>query len=621
MNRALPGARTASITVVFLSAMGSASMPVSAEDVSLAPMVVTATRTAVPLTAVLGNVSVIDREVIDQATGLSVSELLRQYAGVQISNNGGLGKESTVFLRGTEARHVLLLIDGVVYGSATKGTPNWDNLALSSIERIEILRGPAASLYGSDAVGGVVQIFTREGTAGKAQPYLNSTLGSYGRHEFSAGVSGGSPAIRYAVGIATTRETGFSARNVSAGTSYNPDEDGFDQQSMYANVRWSLTPSLDLGASVMVSSGNNQFDSSSFGSANYDVRGLTTTRASGLNLSKTWSHGGQTRVRFSRADDLTRNLYRTATTVFDTSREQWGLQHDQPVALGTLSLGVDSLLEEVSSTDNYAVKKRTVDGIFAALQGSRGAHRWQVSARHDDNSQFGHATTGALGYGYELLPSWTMVASMGTSFKAPTFNQLYSPTVTSSFRANPDLRPEKGLGKEVGLRYASGSQRWDLTIFSNEIDGLIVNGNPVINAQKAKISGLSLGGQYVQGVWKISGNLEILNALNKTPGSTYNRKLPRRADEQLTLSLERALDGWWLGVHALLASSRLDSSSSDRVLPGFGTLALSAERALGDDWSLQIRVNNLGDKVYETAYSYNQPGRSIYTTLNWRPKR
>lgn len=621
MDRALPGACMASIPVVFMSVMGSAIMPVSAEEVVLAPVFVTATRTAVQLTDVLGNVSVIDREVIDQAAGLSVSELLRQYAGVQISNNGGLGKESTVFLRGTEARHVLLLIDGVVYGSATKGTPNWDNLALPSIERIEILRGPASSLYGSDAVGGVVQIFTREGTVGKVQPYLSATLGSYGRRELSSGISGGSQTIRYALGIATTRETGFSARNVNAGTSFNPDEDGFEQHSMHANLRWSLTPSLDLGATVVVSSGNNRFDSSSFGSANYDVRGLTTTRASGLNLSKQWSLGGQTYVRFSRADDLTRNLYRTSTTVFDTARKQWGLQHDQPVALGTLSVGVDSLLEEVHSTDNYSVKKRTVDGIFAALQGSKGAHRWQVSARHDDNSQFGSAITGSLGYGYQFLPSWTMVASMGTSFKAPTFNQLYSPTITSGFRANPDLKPEKGLGKELGLNYESGSQRWDVAIFFNEIDNLIVNGNPVINAQKTKISGFSLGGQYVQGVWKVSGNLEVLHALNKTPGSTYNRKLPRRAEEQLTFSLERALDGWWLGVHALLVSNRLDSSSSDRVLPGFGTLAFSAERALGDDWSLQIRMNNLGNKVYETAYSYNQPGRSIYTTLNWRPKR
>ncbi|TSE21517.1 Vitamin B12 transporter BtuB [Tepidimonas alkaliphilus] len=583
----------------------------------LEAVVVTASRTETASRDLVADVVVIDRDTLDQSAGATLTEVLRQHAGVQIASNGGWGKQASVFLRGTEARHALLLIDGVRYGSATLGQPNWDNLPLEAIERIEVLRGPAAALYGSDAVGGVVQIFTRAGAEGPARPHAGATVGSYGRRETRAGVSGGTAQVRYALGVSAGREDGFSATNerVPFGN-FNPDRDGFEQRALHARLDADLAPGLRLAAHALVSSGDSQFDSSLNGSASFDVHGLTTTRVWGVTLTQAWTGGGRTQLKFGRADDLTRNLYRTATTVFDTERRQWTLQHDQPTSLGTFTVGVDHVREEVNSTTAYTVRDRNLDGVFAGWHGRAGAHRWQANVRRDDNSQFGGATTGSLGYGYDVAPGWTVLAAAGTSFKAPTFNQLYFPQF-----GNPTTQPEKGRSRELALQWAQGPHQWRLTYFEQRIRGYITTTPVVVNLPKVAIDGWSFTGQTVLDGWRIGGSLELLEARNRTPGSNFDRRLPRRAEEQLTLTVERSLVGWWVGAQALLVGDRFDDVANTRRMGGFGTLGLTAQRALAPGWTLRLRLDNLADKRYETAWGYNQPGRAAYVTLQWQPPR
>ena len=617
MRKSFNSAHVACVPAAVLALLGGVGVMAHAQTATLGAVVVTATRTPVVQADVIGDVQVIDRETLDQSAGLTLSEILRQHGGVQISSNGGLGKNSSVFIRGTESRHVLLLIDGVRYGSATLGAPNWDNVPLSAIDRIEVLRGPAASLYGSDAVGGVVQIFTRRGEAGVLAPYASMTLGSYGRRELSAGLSGGDPALSYALGVGHVEETGFSATNSKAQFgNFNPDRDGFDQQSMHAQVRWQAAPSVELGANLLLSSGDSQFDSSLNGSTNFDVRGLTTTRTLGLSGAKTWSNASTTRLQFGRGADLTRNLYRTADTRFDTQRQQWTLQHEQGSPLGHVVVGWDHVKEEVSSTTAYAVTSRTIEGFFAGLQGRHGPHRWQANGRFDDNSQFGSARTGSAGYSFEWSPAWSAFAAVGTSFKAPTFNQLYFPGF-----GNSTTRPERGQSQEIGLDFSRDHAQLRLTYFEQSIRGFITTSPTVVNVPKVQINGWNVEGQVTVDSWRFSGHLELLDARNQTPGAVFNRKLARRADQQLTVSAEKAFEGWWLGAHVLLVSERFDNAANTLRLPGYGTLGLSAERPLGNDWRLSVRLNNVGNKTYETAWGFNQPGRSIYTTLDWRPQR
>ena len=209
----------------------SAAFPALAQNSppnQLRETIVTATRTESRASAVLADVTVITREDIERSAGRTLSELIARQAGIQTSANGGLGKSSSLFIRGTESRHVLFLVDGVRYTSATTGTPPLDTIPLESIERIEVLKGPASALYGSDAVGGVVQIFTRRGVKG-FRPYASVTLGSEDRREGTAGFQGGSGDVSYALGVQTLREKGFSSTNPAVGTSFNPDRDGFNQ--------------------------------------------------------------------------------------------------------------------------------------------------------------------------------------------------------------------------------------------------------------------------------------------------------------------------------------------------------------------------------------------------------
>lgn len=611
-------APVACVPAAVLALLGGMSVGAMAQTDELEVVVVTATRTPVSQADVIGDVRVIDRETIEQSAGLTVGEILRQHGGVQITSNGGLGNSSSVFIRGTEARHVLLLIDGVRYGSATLGTPNWDNLPLSAIERIEVLRGPAASLYGSDAVGGVVQIFTRRGSDGVFSPYVSATLGSYGRRELSAGFSGGGREFSYSLGVGHVEEKGFSATNERAQFgNFNPDRDGFDQQSMHAHARWQVAPSIELGANLLLSSGDSQFDSSLNSSSNFDVRGLTTTRAVGLNAAKTWSTGGVTRLQFGTADDLTRNLYRTADTRFDTQRQQWTLQHNEPTPIGLAMFGVERTREEVSGTTSFDRPVRNIEGFFAGLQGRAHAHRWQMNVRYDDNSTYGSKTTGFLAYGYQLNNIVGLTASTGTFFKAPTFNQVH---------ANASIKPESGQTYEVGVNFDFGTSRLDVVRFRTNADNLVnwVNISGVwtpSNVDLAVISGTSFDFSTTVSGWRFGGQLELLDARNKTPGNSFNRRLPRRADEQLTLNIEKAVSGWWLGANVLFVSDRYENADNTQRLPGFGTVGLTAERPLGQDWHFNVRVNNLGDKAYETVRGFNQPGRSIYTTLSWRPQR
>jgi len=593
----------------------AAASPEAATPGALSPVVVTATRTPVPSDQLAAQVVVIERETIEQAQGQTLAALLQQAAGVQISSSGGLGKQSSVFLRGTESRHVLLLIDGVRYGSATLGTPNWDNLPLAAIERIEVLKGPAAALYGSDAVGGVVQIFTRRGQDG-FHPHAGVTLGAHGHRAANAGVSGGQGRWQYQFGVSTLREDGFSATNpAEPWGNFHPDVDGFAQDALNASLRFEPATGWLLSAHGLVASADNQFDS---GLGAFDVRGLTTTRVFGLGLERTWAVGARTHLRLSRADDLTRSLESaTSRAHFDTQRTHWALQHDHPTGLGTLTVGVEQSSERVYSSIAFATRERDIDGVFVSLQGSAGRHTWQASARRDDNSQFGSADTGALAYAFEFAPGWRVRAAHGTSFTAPSFNQLYWPQW-----GNPTTQPERGRSSEVGLSYAFGSQSLQLTRFEQRIRGFITAAPMVINVPRVQIDGWNLAWQGSAGDWRWRTDLELLDARNQTPGAQFGRKLARRADQQLAISLERAWgDAWWLGAHALLQSERFDDAANTRRLAGYGKLDLSVEHQLAPDWRLQLRLNNVGDKRYETARGFNQSGRALFATLNWQPAR
>ncbi|MGE0348671.1 TonB-dependent receptor domain-containing protein [Hydrogenophaga sp.] len=585
----------------------------SSTAATLPETVVTATRIETRTDAVLSDVVVIDAETLSQSSGRTLSELLTRQAGLQMTANGGRGKQSGLFVRGTESRHVLLLIDGVRYGSSTAGSPNWDNIPLSVIDRIEVLKGPASALYGSDAVGGVVQVFTKRGTQG-FHPHAGVTVGEEGYREANAGLSGGVGQLSYSLSVGRVREDGFSSTNSRvAFSNHNPDRDGFEQDSVAGSLRWAFSPGWATTLNYTQADGVSRYDQ---GAGTFDVRNETTTVAAGWGLERKWSPDSRTRIQLSRSEDRSDTFDAPgAPDVFDTVQTQVSLQHDWKTALGTALVGLESIKEAVSGTQAYSVRERTTDAVFAGLTGGSGHHLWQANLRRDQNSQFGGATTGYASYGYQITPNWRPHVAYGTSFKMPSFNTLYYQS--AFFNGNPTTQPERGKNREFGLTWSAGLHEVKLTRFDNRVRGFITLQPVVANVPRARMEGWSLGYTASAGAWSWSTQLELLDARNELT----RQKLNRRADEMLTASLDHKVGAWTWGSSVQLVSERFDNAANTVRLPGFGLVDVHARYALHKDWSLALRVNNVGDKVYETAYGYNQPGRAAYVTLNWAPQR
>ncbi|SEA21866.1 TonB-dependent receptor domain-containing protein [Acidovorax soli] len=585
----------------------AAAFPVHAQT-TLSETVVTATRVESRASALLSDVTVIDRETIENNTGRTVPELLARMAGVQMAANGGLGKNSSVFIRGTESRHVLLLVDGVRMGSATTGQASFDNIPLEMIERIEVLKGPASALYGSDAIGGVIQIFTRQGREGM-HPHASVTLGSEGRREATVGLSGGRGDISYSLGAQTLREKGFSATNPAASFgNFNPDRDGFSQQSVNASLAWRFAPDWKADARLLYADGKNHYDS---GPSSFDTHADVQSRVGAVGVEGRILDDWKTRLNFASSADDSTSFEGRAPSRFNTTQDQWAWTNEVGTRVGKLLVGLERLVQKVDSTTAYTVTRRSTDSAFAGIVGEYGPHGWQFNARHDDDSQFGGASTGLVAYGYRFTPQLRLHGAYGTSFKAPSFNQLYYPGF-----GNPNLQPERGRNAELGLSYMMGLHEFKFVRFDNRIRGFITGTTLPANVPRARIEGWTLGYDAQLGVWGLHAALDLLDARNTQNG----RKLPRRADEQLTASLDYATGAWKLGGTLLAVSERFDDTANRVRLSGFATLDLHADHALSRDWTLQARLNNLADKQYQTANGFNQPGRAVYLTLRYQPK-
>ena len=601
-----------SLAAASLAVAAAVALPTASHaQAQLKDIVVTATRSESRADAVMSDVTVITREDIERGTGRTVSELLARISGVQMAANGGIGKNSSIFIRGTENRHVLLLVDGVRYGSATAGQANFDNIPLESIERIEVLKGPASALYGSDAVGGVVQIFTRKGTPG-LHPYASVTLGTAERREVSAGLSGGTADVSYSLGLQNLREKGFSATNPQVAFNlFNPDADGFSQSSVNASVDWKFAPGWKADARVFRANGSTQFDN---GPSAFDAKTDTVSKVYGLGVEGQLTGSWKSRLALATSEDLSTSATSAVPSVFNTVQDQWTWLNEIATPLGKVVAGYERVLQKVGGTTSYAVDRRSTNSWLAGLNGAAGAHSWQLNLRRDQNSQFGDATTGLAGYGFKFTPNWRAHAAYGTSFKAPSFNQLYF--VSPFFNGNPSTQPEYGRNSELGVAYAAGAHEVKLTYFANRIKGFINATTVVTNVPYALIEGWTLGYEGQRDAWTFRAALDLLDARNELT----QLKLPRRADRQLTAGVDYAVGAWKFGTTLLAASNRFDNAANTLSLAGYATVDIHADYALAKDWSVQARMNNLGDKPYETAAGYNQPGRSTYVSLRYQPK-
>ncbi len=573
----------------------------------LAETVVTATRVAQPLSDVVADVSIIDRAQIERSGAVGVADVLKRLPGIEITRNGGPGGTTSVFLRGAESRFTAVYIDGVRIDSQATGGAAWEAIPLALIDRIEVLRGPAAAVYGSDALGGVIQFFTKSGEDGFA-PYAGFGVGTYSTRKLDAGFSGASGAFDYAIGLAHEKSDGFNARPIAG---QNPDKDGYRNQSANLRLGFQINKAQRLEATYLASDGNSGYDNSLVA----DDRNLHKLQTLGLNWQAQWTEAWSTRLSVTESKDR----YETTPSPYLTETRLRGYTFFNEVRLGEHLLTAALERKEDHLKNAPIDQGRSQNALALGYGFSHQAHTVQLNMRHDQDSEFGGKTTGSAAYAYAFTPAWRGTASAGTAFRAPTLYQRFSQYGVAT------LVPEKSRNVELGLRWAQGASSAGLVAYRNKVDNLITFAGAgtcaspfgcYSNTARAEYSGATLSATHAMNGVNLAASLDVQNPRDVATG----KSLARRSKQHATLSADTRVANWQLGAEAQFSGKRFDDPANTRVLSGYSVANLSASTPISKDWTLLARIDNLADKKYEVARNYGTAGRSFYIGVKWAPK-
>lgn len=612
--------------IITIALFGAIALPFAAyAETPMELLIVTPTRMPQSLDKTIPDTTVLNEQDIQNSGAPDVPTLLRSLAGVEVVQTGGLGTVSSTFMRGTNSDHVLVLLDGVRINSATTGTTALEHIMLDSIERIEVVRGNVSSLYGSEAIGGVIQLFTKRG---HGAPAFNASagLGSHGTQRLAAGFSGEVNDNSFSVNVGKVKTDGVSAINTSIATT-NPDKDGYDNTTFNAQVKHAFNDYHQLSASLFSTRGDSQYDTvydATFNPTATTDRNNTKAALEKLSLTSDDQLNAMwhSKLNWARGTDDSKDYLNDVEDFrFKTVNNQLAWQNELQLAnMQRINLAAEHLVQSVASDPPPFTKtKRSVNSLLGGYVGEYGAQQVQFNLRQDRYSDFGTANTGLLGYGLSFADSWRATASISNAFKAPTFNDMYSPLVFG-FVGNPNLRPERSQNKEVGLHYAANGQRVDAVYFDNRISDLIASNaafTTVVNINQAQINGqeLSYFGEF--GDTHLKANATWQNPRDTATGQV----LLRRAKQFANLAVTQHIGAWEAGGEWQYSGARQDvdiNTFAPVTLPGYQVFNLNARYQVEKNLSVSARIDNLFNRDYMVVHGYNTLGRTLFVGLNYQ---
>ena len=603
--------------VIGLAALGAHAQPFpSSLPRYFEPVVVTATRGIYEAPATLRDAVVITREQLEASPGLSLAEVLQRHAGAEFRATGGPGQPTGIFLRGAGAAQTLVLIDGLRAGSATAGTTAVEAIPLEMIERIEVVKGSMSSLYGSEAIGGVVQVFTR----GKGVPHL-FVAGAYGTDSdgrASAGIATVEGGTKMALSVGARKVDARSATNerVPFGV-HDPDRD--PHENGFANLRISqqMWTGETLALEAFGTRSRTYFDGGS-------PADRTDQTVSGARLSSNTDFTTWWASRLTLGHGRDRLLLSGPfPATFETRQDQVSWINDFRTATGSLLAGVEILKQKVlpdtveTGAPPFSRSERETRSIFAAVNETLQGQRFEASIRRDDDEQFGARNTGAVSGGSQVARDTQLVITLAEGFRAPTFNDLYLTAYEPFYTPNPQLRPERSRSWEVALRNsAPGRFQWRITAFDNQLEDLIVaTAATVMNVDRARVRGVEAAADlsWLGIHWRAA--LTLQRPRNEQTGA----RLQGRARQFGSLEASHALGAWTFAGNLVASGERYDSLDQDPAtrLGGYARIDARVRYTVSKQWSAELAAVNLGDKRYEHALGYDGTRRGVLLSVRF----
>jgi len=565
-------------------------------DFTLNPIVVTTTLATETADDTLSSVTVIDAKALDRQQPREFGKVLQGQPGISVVSSGGFGKNTSVFTRGTGSESTVLLIDGIRIRSATTGGAPWQHIPPQLLNRVEIVRGPRGSLYGADAVGGVVQGFTLSETGGDGA-WVEAGGGTFSARQTGAGVTGQAGATRYSVQGNYFETDGTRVRE-------GGDNKGYRNASGSASLRHEFDSGASVGLLGFRSQGNTEFDT---GETDFILQTL------GVNAETPVSDNWRTGITLSESRD--EGDTDDGASVFNTKTHLARWQNTVTVGRQQVIAGAEYLVDEVDSTTDYDEDSRDNKALFGQVLVNRGAADLQVSLRWDDNEAYGDRTTGATAVGIDLDPSHRVRLSYGTAFRAPSFNDLYFPNF-----GNPDLRPERSYTSEIGFRGQYTHGFWDLAIFQTTVDDLIVLAE---NVDRSRLQGVELSAGTRLGGLELGSQLTLQDPRNQQT----NDRLQRRTKKSLRLDADYYSRGRVnFGATVIAEGDRYNDGDNEERISGFVTADLRVGVQLAENLSLRFTMENMFDHEYNTVratpfgaddFDFLAPGRTVFASLRY----